>query len=282
MDIGIGLPNTIVGVGRRGIVDWARQAEEAGFASLGTIDRIVYPNYESLICLAAAAAVTERIRLVTDILIGPLRSNTALFAKQAATVDSLSGGRLVLGLAVGGRPDDYEVSGVEFQTRGAAFDRQLEELTQLWAGDSVGPEPANGKRPSLLIGGQADRNFERAAKFADGWALGGGSPDALSEGQAKLEQQWSAAGREGKPRTMALMYFALGDDAEQMAQQNLGNYYSFLGEYAQNVVQSAAKDAGTVKQYLAGFEQAGADEVICFPASDDLSQVERLAEAAGL
>ena len=282
MDIGIGLPNTSVGVDRRGIVDWARQAEEAGFASLGTIDRIVYPNYESLICLAAAAAVTERIRLVTDILIGPLRSNTALFAKQAATVDSLSGGRLVLGLAVGGRPDDYEVSGVEFHTRGAAFDRQLEELTQLWAGDSVGPEPANGRRPSLLIGGQADRNFERAAKFADGWALGGGSPDALSEGQAKLEQQWSAAGREGKPRTMALMYFALGDDAEQIAQQNLGNYYSFLGEYAQNVVQSAAKDAGTVKQYLAGFEQAGADEVICFPASDDLSQVERLAEAAGL
>jgi alkanesulfonate monooxygenase SsuD/methylene tetrahydromethanopterin reductase-like flavin-dependent oxidoreductase (luciferase family) len=282
MDIGIGLPNTSVGVDRRGIVDWARQAEEAGFASLGTIDRIVYPNYESLICLAAAAAVTERVRLVTDILIEPLRSNTALFAKQAATVDSLSGGRLVLGLAVGGRPDDYEVSGVEFHTRGATFDRQLEELTQLWAGDSVGPEPANGRRPSLLIGGQADRNFERAAKFADGWALGGGSPDALSAGQAKLEQQWSAAGREGKPRTMALMYFALGDDAEQIAQQNLGNYYSFLGEYAQNVVQSAAKDAGTVKQYLAGFEQAGADEVICFPASDDLSQVERLAEAAGL
>jgi alkanesulfonate monooxygenase SsuD/methylene tetrahydromethanopterin reductase-like flavin-dependent oxidoreductase (luciferase family) len=282
MDIGIGLPNTIVGVDRGGIVDWARRAEGAGFASLGTLDRIVYPNYESLVCLAAAAAVTERVRLVTDILIEPLRSNTALFAKQAATVDSLSGGRLVLGLAVGGRQDDYEASGVEFHTRGAAFDRQLKQLTELWAGESVGPEPANGRRPSLLIGGQADRTFERAAKFADGWALGGGSPDAVSDGKAKLEQQWSAAGREGKPRTVALMYFALGDDAEQMAQQNLGNYYSFLGDYAQMVVQSAAKDAGTVKQYLAGFEQAGADEVICFPASNDLSQVERLAEAAGL
>jgi alkanesulfonate monooxygenase SsuD/methylene tetrahydromethanopterin reductase-like flavin-dependent oxidoreductase (luciferase family) len=282
MDIGIGLPNTIVGVDRRGIVDWARRAEDAGFASLGTLDRIVYPNYESLICLAAAAAVTERVRLVTDILIEPLRSNTALFAKQAATVDSISGGRLVLGLAVGGRPDDYEVSGVEFHTRGAAFDRALEELTELWAGDSVGPAPANGRRPSLLIGGQADRNFERAAKYADGWAIGGGTPDALSEGKVKLEQRWSAAGREGKPRTVALMYFALGDGAEQTAQQSLGNYYSFLGEYAQSVVQAAAKDAGTVKQYLTRFEQAGADEVICFPASADLAQVEALAQAAGL
>ncbi len=282
MEIGIGLPNTIVDVDRRGIVDWAKRAEEAGFSSLGTVDRIVYSNYESLVCLAAAAAVTERIRLVTDILIAPLRSNAALFAKQAATVDSLSGGRLVLGVAVGGRQDDYEASGVGFHTRGAAFDDQLETLTELWAGDSVGPAPANGKRPSLLIGGRTDRTFERAAKYADGWTLGGGTPDALSEGKAKLEQQWSAAGREGKPRTIALTYFALGDDAEQMAQRSLGHYYSFLGEHAQLVVQSAAKDADTVKRYLTGFEQAGADEVICFPVSADLSQVDRLAEAAGI
>lgn len=282
MDIGIGLPNTIVDVDRRGIVDWARRAEDAGFASLGTLDRIVYSNYESLTCLAAAAAVTDRVRLVTDILIAPLRSNTALFAKQAATVDSISGGRLVLGLAVGGRPDDYDVSGVDFHTRGAAFDRQLEQLTELWAGDSVGPALGNGKRPSLLIGGQADRTYERAARYADGWALGGGTPEALAGGKAKLEQQWSAAGREGNPRTVALMYFGIGDDAEQMAQRSLGNYYAFLGDYAQQIVQSAAKDAETVKQYLAGFERAGADEVICFPVSADLSQVDRLAEAAGL
>ena len=67
--------------------------------------------------LAAAAAVTERIRLVTDILILPLRTNTALFAKQTATIDALSGGRLELGLAVGGRKDDYELSGADFSSR---------------------------------------------------------------------------------------------------------------------------------------------------------------------
>ncbi len=282
MDIGIGLPNTVVGVDREGIVDWASRAEQAGFSSLGTIDRIVYPNYEPLICLAAAAAVTERVRLVTDILIMPLRANAALFAKQAATIDSLSGGRLVLGLAVGGRPDDYEVSGVDFHTRGAAFDQQLEQMTQQWAGDEVGPSPVNGKRPSLLIGGNADQAFERAAKYADGWTLGGGSPDNLAAGRAKLEQYWAAAGRDGRPRAVVLMYYALGDDAEQVAQRTLGAYYSFLPQYAERIVQSAAKDADTVKQYLAGFEQAGADEVICFPASTDISQVELLAEAAGL
>src|SRR5919201_2592591 len=135
METGIGLPNAVAGVDRAGIVDWARRAEEAGFSSLGTIGRIAYPNYEELIALTAAAAVTERIRLVTDILLAPLRRNTALFAKQAATLDSLSGGRLVLGIAPGGREDDYEVSGVDFGERGKTFERPLKELTEVWDGD---------------------------------------------------------------------------------------------------------------------------------------------------
>src|SRR4051794_13321788 len=200
MDIGIGLPNAVPGVERDGIVDWARRAEAAGFSSLGTLDRIAYPNFESLISLAAAAAVTERIRLTTDILIAPLRA-TALLAKQTATIDQLSGGRLVLGLAVGGREDDYEAAGVDFHSRGAIFDQQLEELRRLWSGEGgVGPSPANGDRPQVLIGGQADVAFRRAAKYADGWTLGGGTPDQLREGAEKLRQAWEAEGRDGTPR----------------------------------------------------------------------------------
>src|SRR3954451_2329277 len=157
MDIGIGLPNAVPGVDRTGIVEWARRAEAAGFSSLGTLDRIAYGNYESFVALAAAAAVTERIRLATDILNAPLRANTALLAKQALTIDHLAGGgRVVLGLAPGARPDDYELSGVDFSHRGRIFDRQLEALGRLWAGEGgLGPTPASGRRPGLLVGGTA-------------------------------------------------------------------------------------------------------------------------------
>jgi|SRR5215207_4092791 len=282
MDVGIGLPNAVRGVDRRGIVDWARRAEDAGFSSLGTIDRLVYAGYESLIALAAAAAVTERIRLVTDILIGPLRSNTPLLAKQAATVDHLSGGRLVLGLAAGGREDDYAASGVDFHSRGRLFDRQLEELERLWRGEGgVGPSPARGDRPALLIGGGAERAYARAARYADGWTFAGAGPDVFAEALGKLRAAWDAEGRDGKPRAVALFYFALGEGAEEAASDKLGDYYAFLGEYADQVVGSAAKDEDTVRRYLAGFEQAGADEVICFPASADPDQVELLARALG-
>jgi alkanesulfonate monooxygenase SsuD/methylene tetrahydromethanopterin reductase-like flavin-dependent oxidoreductase (luciferase family) len=279
MDIGIGLPNTAHGVDRSGIVDWARRAEDAGFSSLGTIDRIAYPNFESLISLAAAAAVTERIRLVTDILIAPVRPGR-LLAKQSATIDQLSNGRLTLGLAVGGRPDDFEAVGVDFQSRGKVFEQQLEDMAKVWSGDDpVGPPAANGKRPELLIGGSADVAYRRAARHGDGWTMGGGTPDMMREGIAKTREAWEAEGREGKPRTVALAYFALGDDAEERARESLGGYYAFLGDYAEQIVGSAAKDEDTVRAYIQGFTEAGADELILFPANADPAQVELLAAA---
>jgi alkanesulfonate monooxygenase SsuD/methylene tetrahydromethanopterin reductase-like flavin-dependent oxidoreductase (luciferase family) len=279
MDVGIGLPNSVKGVERAGIVEWARRAEAAGFSSLGTIDRIVYPNFESLIALAAAAAVTERIRLVTDVLLSPLRPSTALLAKQTATIDRLSEGRLDLGLAVGGREDDYAASGVDFHARGRLFDRQLEDLERLWKGDGgVGPAPVRG-RPGLLIGGNSDRTWTRAARYADGWTLGGGTPDMLAEGAGKVRAAWDAAGRDGEPRVMVLFYFSLGPGAEQAARESLGGYYAFLGDYAEQIISGAAKDEDTVRQYLTAFEQAGASEVICFPASADPEQVDLLARA---
>ena len=281
MDVGIGLPNAVRGVDRAGIVDWAKEAEQAGFASLGTIDRLVYPNYESLVVLAAAAAVTERVRLVTDILIAPLRSNTALLAKQAATIDSLSGGRLTLGLAVGGRQDDFDVSGVDFHLRGRTFEGQLDELRAVWRQErGVGPAPARNNGPTVLVGGYSEMGFKRAARYGDGWTMGGGTPDQFAKALEQLNAAWSEAGREGKPRTLALMYFSLGADGERAARENLGDYYAWLGELADQIVTGSAKDADTVRQYLAGFEAAGCDEMICFPASADVGQVELLAEAA--
>jgi alkanesulfonate monooxygenase SsuD/methylene tetrahydromethanopterin reductase-like flavin-dependent oxidoreductase (luciferase family) len=279
MDIGIGLPNAVRGVDRAGTVEWARRSDQAGFSSLGTIDRLAFPNYESLISLAAAAAVTERIRLVTDILIAPLRG-TAMLAKQAATLDGISNGRLVLGLAVGGRPDDFEDAGIDFSQRGRIFERQLQELVEFWKGKGdVGPAPVSGERPPILIGGSSDVAFQRAAKHADGWTLGGGTPEAFSEGRAKLLEAWEAEGRVGEPRTMALFYYGLGDRAEEAAREDLADYYAWLGDYAEQIVASAATDPDTVKGYLAAFEEVGCDEVICFPVSTDPGQVDLLAEA---
>src|SRR3954452_8866151 len=152
MDIGIGLPNAVPGVDRTGIVEWARRAEAAGFSSLGTLDRIAYGNYESFVALAAAAAVTERIRLVTDILIAPLRANTALLAKHALTIDHLGGGdHDLLGLAPGGREADYAPVGIDFALRGPIFELHLEALGALFDGEGgLAAAPIGARPPGLL------------------------------------------------------------------------------------------------------------------------------------
>ena len=278
MEVGIGLPATIPGVTGDQLTDWARRADSAGFSSLGTIDRIAYANYEPFIALAAAAAVTERIRLLTSIAILPYRVNAAFVAKQAASIQSLSGGRLVLGLAVGGREDDFEASGVDFEGRGRAFEAMLERMKEVWAGEEIGP--AVDPPPSLIIGGQVQAAYERAARYGDGWIMGGGPPDQLAQGREKAEAAWKEAGREGSPRIMALVYYALGDGAQEHANTYLHDYYAWLGDIAGMIASSAATDADTVKQYVSGFEQAGCDELICFPCSPDPEQVDLLADAA--
>ena len=113
MKLGIGLPNPVPGTAGETLVEWARKAESAGFSSLATIDRIAYPSYESLVTLAAVAGATERIGLVTNVLLAPTR-NPVLLAKMAASVDQLSGGRLTLGLGVGSRKDDFDAIGQRF------------------------------------------------------------------------------------------------------------------------------------------------------------------------
>src|ERR687886_1301542 len=113
MDIGIGIPNSVRGTTGAQLLDWARRADRAGFSSLGTIGAVSYPSYEELTVFAAAGAVTERIRFVTNVLIAPPRG-TAELAKQAATVDQLTNGRLTLGLGVGWRDIDFTVAERDF------------------------------------------------------------------------------------------------------------------------------------------------------------------------
>lgn len=287
MKLGIGLPNAVPGTTGKQLVDFARVADEAGFSTLGTIDRIVYPNYEALVSLAAAAAVTGRIRLATSVMLGPLRGNASIVAKQILTLDALAGGgRAVLGIGAGARDDDYEISNLHMKNRGQWLDSALEEITRIWKGEGelesqVGPRP-EGDGPSLIVGGYVQAAFERAARFADGWMQGGSGPDQFAEDSTNLDEAWKRQGREGKPYKMALAYFSLGPDAEKNAHDYLPHYYEWLGEeQAKMIATSAPKDADGIKQLMSQFEQHGCDELILFPSSGDPEQVSLLAEAAG-
>jgi alkanesulfonate monooxygenase SsuD/methylene tetrahydromethanopterin reductase-like flavin-dependent oxidoreductase (luciferase family) len=278
VEIAIGLPNAVPGTTGEQLVEWARRAEQRGFSSLGTIDRITYGSYESLIALSGAAAVTERIGLVTAVLLAPLRDNGALLGKQALSLNALSGGRLTLGLGLGGRDDDFAAIGADMSTRGADMDAILARLTEVWADDSIGPDVGP---PTLVIGGGVQASFERAAKFGSaGWIAGGLPPDMFADALAKVKQAWAEAGRDGEPRGMALGYFALGDADPA---PYLTHYYAFLGEEMANMIAgSAARDPETVQNYIGAFSEAGCDELIFFPTVNDPDQVELLADAAGL
>ena len=156
MKIGIGLPNSVRGATGKVIVEWARRAEARGFSSLGTIGRIAFPAYGELVALAAAAGATQRIGLVTDILLGPVY-NPVLLARDAASLDQLSGGRFILGASVGARKDDYDITHQDYSARGRRWDEALELMHKIWRGEPppgtdqpVGPRPTNGSTGSAL------------------------------------------------------------------------------------------------------------------------------------
>ena len=285
MDIGIGLPNAIPGTTGTALVDWARNAEGAGFSTLGTIGRLVYPNYEELVALSAAAAVTTRIRLTTSVLIAPLYTNTALLAKQAASLDRLSGGRLVLGVALGGRDDDYTASGLSTEGRGRRLEEQLTGMKRIWAGEQlghagrIGPEPARRGGPELLLGGATEASFRRAARLGDGWIIGGTTPDNFAQAATSVDKAWQDAGRPGKPRKVALAYFALGPAGRAQADTYLLDYYDWLGDIATQIAAGAAVSADMARAYAAAFTSAGCDELIFMPTASHPDQVGLLADA---
>ena len=284
MKVGIGLPITIPGAQPEQVLEWARRAERAGFSTLGTLDRLVYPNYESLVTLGAVAAVTERIGLMTSVLLLPYRQNAAVVAKQAATLQRLSHGRLMLGVGLGSREDDYTASGLSTKDRGRRFEEMLARTRRLLDGEEVGyaggvgPDVSDNP-PSLIIGGTVDAAFRRAAQYGEGWMMGGGPPERFPALAEKLVAAWREHGREGEPRKLALQYFAMGDDPERDTRASIGHYYASAGDYAEQVVAATAKGADQIRERIRQFEDAGADELILFPASPDPDQVDLLAGA---
>src|SRR5690242_9897782 len=160
MRIGVGLPSGIAGADSRLILDWAKRADAGPFSSLGVIDRLAYDSFEPLTTLAAVAAVTQRVKLATTIVIGPLHNN-ALLARAAASLDALSQGRLSLGLAVGARHEDYEAAGIDYRNRGRRLTEQLMTLRSLWEESAIGPKTMQRRGPDLLVGGLSDQGYAR-------------------------------------------------------------------------------------------------------------------------
>lgn len=282
MDIGIGLGNTLATAGST-IVAWARRAEERGFASLATIDRIVYPSYDSLTALAVAAGATSRIGLFTDILLAPVYPPVWL-AKATASLDALSGGRLTLGLGVGGRPDDFAAMDRPMQRRGRLLDQTLDLLRRAWAGESVtgdefpvGPQPAAGNRVSVLIGGSGDAAVRRTVRYGEGWTAGGSDAATVAAMGERIRGAWRDAGREGEPRIAALAYFGLSD--MQASRDSLRRYYGFLGDWTDAVVEGALRTPQAVKDAVAKFADAGVTELVLNPTVGSVDEVDRLADA---
>ena len=272
MRVGIGLPGGIPGTEARLLVDWARRADGGPFTSLGVVERVAYDAHEPLTSLAAAAAVTERVALVTMVVIAPLR-NTAVLAKQAALVDALSGGRLVLGVSVGARHDDYEVAGVDPSTRGQRLDEQLEDLRTMW---EKGRDQQEG--PRLLVGGASDVAFGRMARFADGYVHGGGPPRAFARAADHARAAWEDHGRPGVPQLWGQSYFALGAETHERARDYMRDYYAFTGPFVDKIVEGLLLSPQKIAGQVRGYAEAGCDELVLLPAVADLEQVDRLAE----
>jgi alkanesulfonate monooxygenase SsuD/methylene tetrahydromethanopterin reductase-like flavin-dependent oxidoreductase (luciferase family) len=284
MRVGVGLPNTIPGTPGMRLTEWARRAEELGFFTLGTIGRLVFPTYDEFQALTAAAAVTTRIRLFSNVAIGPVYDR-AFLAKWAAGLDQISGGRFVLGLGVGWRDEDFVVAGKPYKGRGRRLEADVEYMQAAWRGELVEgatkqltPRPTNGEAVPLAFGGTVPASFERAARYGVGWTAGGVRPQDADGYFAMAREAWAGAGRDGAPYLWALNYFVLGEAGRETATTYLSDYYGGAGP---GMAQGIPADADAIRERADAFEAVGADELVFVPVSSDMAQLEMLAEALG-
>jgi len=266
------------------MLDWARLAEDAGFDLLSTIDKPNYDAWDPLVTLAGVAGVTERVGLATTILQLPPR-NEVLVAKQAAVVDRLSGGRLVLGVAQGGREDDYEVFDAPFHGRSERFEAQIARMRAIWADARssdrehgvVGPAPVQEPGPPIWVGAGTPRSIARAARVADGFVFGTAGSSAMKERAPAIREAFA---REGKDDiTIAgLAYVAIDDDPQAALAEGAHHvlrYYGQLWTEPGNLIHHGP--AAKIAEELAAYVGA-VDVLIVFPQIPQLGQVEQLAE----
>ncbi|MCF3144416.1 LLM class flavin-dependent oxidoreductase [Streptomyces platensis] len=280
MSVGLGLP---IGDPAQ-LLSWARRAEATPFSTVALLDRLVFDNPEPLITLATLAGATSRIRLQTEVLLAPLH-RTALLAKQAATLDLLSGSRFTLGIGIGGREDDYLAAGVDLRTRGRRLDAQMATMRRLWSGEPlsadvgpIGPAPARPGGPEVLFGGFVPAVMERVARWGDGF-LGAALPPRQIGGLFRqVEDAWDRAGRTGRPRLLAQVNAALGPEPTlDRARAEVRAYYA-PHSFADHVVNGLLTTGAQIREAVATCREVGADEVMLYCWAPDPDQVERLAD----
>ena len=280
MEIGVSLPTMAPGYTRVTTLDWARGIDAGPFSSISAGERITFRNQEMLVANAAAAALTERVRIFVNLVVLPYHA-PAVAAKEIATLDVLSGGRVTLGVGIGGREHDYLAAGYPFERRHARLDEGVAELRRLWAGgapfeggDPVGPSCVQDGGPPILAGAMGPKALARAARWADG--VSGFAIDADGAGMAAAataaEQAWADAGRDTPPRKVSGCFTVLGTDDDQgTLQQFTYDYLEIFGTGIARAMADAAPvwNAARLTQALDDAEAAGVDEFVLVPGTAD-------------
>ncbi len=204
-------------------------------------------------------------------------------AHEAASLDQISGGRFILGLAVGWRPEDYTAVGREWHDRGARLDSDVELMLRAWRGEILpgltkksALLPVNGESVPLAFGGTVQASYDRVARHGLGWTAGGSNPADTRVSNDAATAAWKAAGRTGNPRLWALSYYGLGDDARDIGAVYLTDYY---GDWGGGMAAGMPKDADALRATVKAYEEAGSDELFFNPTNADLHQLEGLAKA---
>ena len=273
--------------------NWARAIDEGPFSSLCWGERIAFDNPESLTLLGAVAAWTERVRLVTTVIV-PQLHDPVMLAKALATGDVLSGGRLTVGLGVGGRLEDYHAVGADPATQKMRdMAERVAVMKRVWAGEKitdsvlpVGPSPVQPGGPPLLVGTLGPKTVRSAAAWADG--LAGSTLDLDVAKQNELfdvaRTAWAEAGKP-KPHLATSFWFAFGSAEQARAQvrRHLLRYMNWIPAEYVDAMAPMTGWAGSADELLAvlrKFEEIGTDEIQLIPTSSDIEQVHRAAEVA--
>ena len=287
MDVGLAFPQMAPGLDRRAVLAWCRAVDEGPFSSISAGERIAFDNLDAFTLCTAAAAATERVRVLFNVVVAPWHRVPAL-AKQLASVDVVSGGRVEVALGVGGRPQDYEALGLTTAGRFDRLDEAAVALRRLWTGGEVvdgagvGPTPVQPGGPPLLCSGTGPRSLARAARWADGltsFALGADPAEAAAT-FALADAAWEEAGRTERPRRLSGSFVVLGPDAEPKLQAFARRYLDVFGTevaaWLSDRMPLHTPEALAI--FLRGLDEVGCEEVILVPGDADVDQVRRIAE----